>query len=175
VEAKNMSFAAAIQNTHAEALYKFSMASIEYKKACSVYTAIRLAADALGAEDEAIVRHHRAKVVYKEACRKYALARAEYVSTIRAAAVKAPSLTNEDLFNITVETNSRALTEEIRKEAVLATISDKDNEAVLEGVRLHLTNKGREIPAEYQKPEESKDVDAESGKILFDPEFDKFD
>lgn len=124
-----MSFANAIQNTNREALGEFSLASMEYKQACSRYTIVRRATvDLPDATDSQIVAHHKAHEMFKQACRKYTAARTKWLLSVRAASMLTHSASNEELYAVTMETNDRAITEQFRKESLLASVTPEELE-----------------------------------------------
>ena len=126
---KRMSFCREAAQENIEALGRFSLASMRYKQACSRYTKIRLATVAQAAPStEAIVIHHREHALYKKACREYAEARVEWISSIQAAALRIPGASNESVYSTSLETNDRAITEQLRRESLLASITSEEIE-----------------------------------------------
>jgi hypothetical protein len=121
-----MSFGRAIRNTNAEALMEYSLAKVEYKKACSVYSLVRMELNGIDETDEAIIRHHRAKIVYKEACKKHAAARAKYINAVRFAAAKMSAITDKELMSLSIATNDRAIHQAMREEALANSITQEE-------------------------------------------------
>ncbi len=123
-----MSFAKAIQNTNAEAVLKFAEAQLRYQSACSYNTRLRLAATGPTASDAAVLQYARHRDKFKVECRAYNDARAEYISSVRAVALKLPTVTNKELLSISVETNKKAITAQIREDSLARSVTQDDLE-----------------------------------------------
>jgi hypothetical protein len=162
-----MSFGKAVQNTNSDALAEFALAQMKYKKACSVFTRVRFELIGSESSDAAIIRHHRAKIVFKQECKDYAAARARYINTIRLAATQLPTLSNRDLYSLTVETTQEAINTAIREDAISRTITQEEIEMVK-----RVTAERQRVKDSFLSHNESPDI-SEDGKIQFDPEFDK--
>jgi hypothetical protein len=76
--------------------------------------------------DESVIRYHRARIVYKEECRVYALARAKYIASVRRLGTQLPRVTNEEILDECIGTNERAITEQIRKDALMRSITPEE-------------------------------------------------
>ena len=122
-----MSFDKAIQRTNSDALAEFSMASLAYKSACSKYTKVRrVTVDQNAPTDEAIVAHHRAHTEFKQACREYNTARLKWISAVQVAQLSVKSASNEDLYAATLETNDRAIAQQMREDAIARSITPEE-------------------------------------------------
>ena len=125
-----MSFGRAAQKINPGGLEEFSLASIRYKQACKKFTLQRLSWKRKDASNEELGAYTRALEVYKTECVLYNEARSKYIGSIRAAMVQLPNPTNDELFSITIEANERAITEQIRREAKLASVTPEEIEIV---------------------------------------------
>jgi hypothetical protein len=127
-----------------EVLREFSLASGEYKRACSQYTKIRLATDHPRATDEDIVLHHRAKAEFREACRTYTAARLRYISVVRVTLVEIPRISNQDLALIVGNANSRDVERQMRQSNIASSISPEEFEAITSAARLRAGTGGKD-------------------------------
>ena len=159
-----MSFAKAAQHTNSEALVEFSFASVTYKKACQEITVKRLSLDRPDATDTEIAMYHRAKKAYSQACKVYNAARAKYIGSVRAAAMRLPSPSNDELFSISLETNDRAIGAQLKHEAIVASFTPEEWEM------------GRKFAAERAAKFSTKQdfLSAEARVIVNDPTFEEF-
>jgi len=123
-----MGFGKAIQ--HSDALAEFALASMVYKKECSRIAKLRIALDRLDAQDFELAQYSREKRKFKDACKIYNAARAKYISIVRPTYVRPPSITDSELFALALETNDRAIAEQIRQDAVARSVSQEEIEAV---------------------------------------------
>lgn len=121
-----MSFGRAAQKVNSEGLEEFSLASIRYKQACKKFTLQRLSWKRKDATNEELGAYTRALEVYRTECVLYNDARSRYIGSIRAAVIQLPNPSNDELYAITIEANERAITEQIRREARLATVTPEE-------------------------------------------------
>lgn len=118
-----------IQYENSGPMHEFKLASAAYKAACREFTRIRIAASHPMSTTEQIVALHRARPVYKQDCQIYAEARAAYINSVQLIAqAKVTPISNRTLASLTVEANEKAITDEIRKEAIIKDFGG--NEAV---------------------------------------------